>query len=324
MNTAVKLSAYGVALALVAAGATAIGSAVGPFTGSAGALGSEDAEHGDDHSGTVAGAEQDQPGGLASSRGGYTLTPTRTTLEPGTNQPFTFRVLGPDGATVTGFDVEHEKRMHLIVVRRDTTEFQHVHPRMKGDGTWSVPLDVPAAGSYRAFADFVPAGGQPMTLGVDLAVPGDFRPSVHESSSVANVDGYQVRLSGDLVPGRSSAVTVAVTRNGRGVTDLEPYLDAYGHLVALRDGDLAYLHVHPDGTPGDGRTAAGPGVTFHAEVPSAGTYRLFLDFRHEGEVRTAEFTVTTAGAVPEAAGAPAPPVTSQGAHEEDGGEHGHR
>src|SRR5438477_3662407 len=48
---------------------------------------------------------------------------------------------------------------------------------------------------------------------------------------------------------------------------LQPYLGAYGHLVALRDGDLAYLHVHPDGAPGDGRTAAGPDVVFHAEVP---------------------------------------------------------
>ncbi|SFB05824.1 hypothetical protein SAMN05216266_104100 [Amycolatopsis marina] len=319
MNTAIKLSAYGVALVLVAGGAMAIGSAVGPFTGTAGALGAEDAARGDDHSDTVAGAEQNQPGGLASSRGGYTLTPTRTTLEPGANQPFTFRVLGPDGRPVTGFDVEHEKRMHLIVVRRDTAEFQHVHPTMAADGTWTVPLSVPMAGSYRAFADFAPTGGDAVTLGVDLAVPGDFRPVDHKPSATANVDGYQVRLSGDLVPGQSSPVTATVTRNGRVVTDLRPYLGAYGHLVALRAGDLAYLHVHPDGVPGDGRTAAGPGVTFHAEVPSAGTYRLFLDFRHEGEVRTAEFTVSTA----DASRVPAPQVTSQDADGEGGDGHGH-
>jgi hypothetical protein len=61
--------------------------------------------------------------------------------------------------------------------------------------------------------------------------------------------------------------------------------------VALRGGDLAYLHVHPDGEPGDGKTASGPAVTFYAEVPSAGTYRLFLDFKHGDTVRTAEFTV---------------------------------
>jgi hypothetical protein len=76
------------------------------------------------------------------------------------------------------------------------------------------------------------------------------------------------------------------------VTDLQPYLAAYGHLVALRQGDLAYLHVHPDGEPGDGRTQAGPAIVFHTVAPSAGTYRLYLDFQHEGVVRTAELTMT--------------------------------
>jgi hypothetical protein len=58
----------------------------------------------------------------------------------------------------------------------------------------------------------------------------------------------------------------------------------------LRDGDLAYLHVHPTGEPGDGRTDPGPDVSFGTTAPSAGSYRLFLDFRHGGVVRTAEFT----------------------------------
>jgi hypothetical protein len=317
MNTAAKLSAYGVALALVADGGWAIGAAVGPHpeaTGSAGhpgAHGGEDAVPGDTHSGTVAEATQtDQPDGLASSRGGYTLTPTSATLTPGTTGPFSFRIIGPGGTPVTGYDVEHEKRMHLIVVRRDTAGFQHIHPELAPDGTWTVPLTLPQGGSYRAFADFTPAGGQGMTLGVDLAAPGDYRPVSYPPSRDASVDGYQVRLDGDLIPGRSSKVTLSVTKDGRPVADLQPYLGAYGHLVALRSGDLAYLHVHPDGAPGDGTTPAGPTVTFYAEVPSAGNYRLFLDFQHAGKVRTAEFTVPTgAGSAP---AQPQPPAADDG------------
>jgi hypothetical protein len=202
--------------------------------------------------------------------------------------------------------------MHLIVVRRDTTEFRHVHPEMAPDGTWTVPLMLPAGGSYRAFADFVPTGGPGTTLGVDLAVPGAFEPVEHAPSRTAQVDGYTVELTGELVPGQASPVTLTVSKDGRPVTDLQPYLAAYGHLVALREGDLAYLHVHPEGEPGDGRTPAGPGIEFVAEVPSAGTYRLFLDFQHDGAVRTAEFTVPTGPAVADAA-APA--------HADDG--HGH-
>lgn len=303
MNTAAKLSAYGAAIALVAGGAWAAGTAVGPFAGestakggTAGTPGGEDAGHGDVHSGTVAEtAPTDQPAGLASSRGGYTLTPTATTLAPGPDQPFSFTISGPDGAPVTAYDVEHEKRMHLIVVRRDTSGFQHVHPELSSDGTWTVPLDLPVGGSYRAYADFKPTGAEATTLGADLAVPGDFQPAAYQPSREATVDGYRVRLDGDLVPGQSSKVTLIVEKDGAPVTDLQPYLGAYGHLVALRGGDLAYLHVHPDGAPGDGKTAAGPGVTFYAEVPTAGAYRLFLDFQHDGVVRTADFTVATAG-----------------------------
>jgi hypothetical protein len=309
MRTSAKLSAYGAALALLLAGGYAVGTAVGPLSTAtatvdsgghsamAGAApsGAGGAGLGDANSGTVAETATDQPGGLASSRGGYTLTPTDPTLTPGTTENFTFQITGPDGTPVTAFDVEHDKRMHLIVVRRDTAGFQHVHPEMAADGTWTVPLTLPAAGSYRAFADFTPTGGEGTTLGVDVAAPGVFEPVAPQPNRTALVDGYEVQLLGDLVPGQASPVTLAVSRGGQPVADLQPYLAAYGHLVALREGDLAYLHVHPDGSPGDGRTPAGPEIKFVAEVPSAGSYRLFLDFQHEGTVRTAEFTVATSG-----------------------------
>ena len=128
-----------------------------------------------------------------------------------------------------------------------------------------------------------------------------------------------LKLAGDLVPGTSSALTLRVSRDGTPVSDLQPYLGAYGHLVALRDGDLANLHVHPDGAPGDGRTVAGPDITFHAQVPSAGTYRLYLDFQHNGTVRTAEFTAVAGDA---AARKPSPPAQPRPSGHDDQ-PHGH-
>lgn len=277
MNTTARLAVFGGALALLAAGGFVVGKAAGPVATTA----AEDAGHGGGHAETT--AEVGLPGGLASSQDGYTFADP--VAEAGR---FTFRITGPDGRPVTAFDVEHEKKLHLIVVRRDTAGFRHIHPEPAPDGTWSVPLALPAAGSYRAFADFAPTGGKPMTLGVDLSVAGDYQPATFAPSRVATVDGYRVELAGDLTAGKTSPLTLTVSRDGVPVTDLQPYLGAYGHLVALRGGDLAYLHVHPESGPG-----AGPEVRFAAEVPSAGTYRLFLDFRHGGVVRTAEFTVAT-------------------------------
>ncbi|MBC3193339.1 hypothetical protein H7X46_19955 [Pseudonocardia sp. C8] len=320
MNTAARLSAYGAAVVLLGAGAFAVGSTVGapadtprPAAASAAPAGAP---------APAQPAAPAEPGGLASSRNGYTLVPLTPTLPVATPTELAYRITGPDGAPVTRFEVGHDKQMHLVLVRRDTADFQHVHPVMSPDGTWRVPVTLAGGGSYRAFADFVPTGGPASTLGVDLSAPGRFAPVAPEPNRTATAPGgYQVTLDGDLTPGRSSDLTLTVSRNGRPVTNLQPYLGAYGHLVALRTGDLGYVHVHPDGTPGDGVTAPGPGITFHTEVPSAGTYRLFLDFQHGGEVRTVQFTVPTAGAGSPAT--PATPAAPAGGHGHDAGEGGH-
>ncbi|WP_326640162.1 MULTISPECIES: hypothetical protein [unclassified Streptosporangium] len=256
------------------------------------------------------------------SQDGYTLIPETTTVEPGQATDFRFSVIGPDGGPVTAYRTQHGKKLHFIVVSRDLGGFQHLHPELTGDGVWSVKLTLPEAGAYRVFADFTPEGGSGLTLGTDVQAPGahDPRP-LPAASRTSTVDGYTVTLDGALTPGASSKLTLKVGKDGHPVTDLQPYLGAYGHLVALRAGDLAYLHVHPDGEPGDGRTPPGPEITFYAEVPSRGDYRLFLDFQHEGTVRTADFTVragelpapaTTSGPTPETA--PATPG-SHGDHD---------
>lgn len=243
-------------------------------------------------------AATEAPGGLTVSHDGLSLVLSSSRSLPGAGRPVRFTVTGPDGAPVTDFEVEHEKRLHLIAVRRDLTGFQHVHPKLDADsGVWSVDLDL-TPGAWRVFADFRAAGSDPTTLGADLLVSGDHQPaSPAPTSRVATVDGYRVTLDGDLSAGADAELTLGISKDGAPVTDLEPYLGAYGHLVALRAGDLAYLHVHPDGEPGDGTTQPGPEVVFHTAVPSAGTYHLYLDFQHDGVVRTAAFTVT--------AGAPA-------------------
>ncbi len=105
------------------------------------------------------------------------------------------------------------------------------------------------------------------------------------------VDGYRVTLvRRSRSPGEEAELTFAVSRAGRPVDSLQPYLGAFGHLVTLRAGDLAYLHTHPAEPDHDGGSG-GPTVRFGTTFPSAGTYRLYLDFQVDGQVRTAELTV---------------------------------
>lgn len=294
MNTPTRLSLFALALVAAFVAAAGLGRATGPVGPAAATTGS----HGSPSAGTGLHSEKDAGAspdvtGLSVTEGGYTLDLQTTALPVGQPAPLRLRVLGPSGSPLLAYTRTHDKDLHLVVVRRDTQHFQHVHPARDDAGQWTLALTLPAAGDYKVFADFTPVGAeQAIALVGEVRAAGDYRPEplppVERSISGG---GYTVDVAGDLVAGESSDVTLTVSRGGRPVTDLQPYLAAYGHVVVLRVGDLAYLHVHPREDPG----ASGPRLTFSIEVPSAGSYRLFLGFQHDGRVRTAPFTVTTKG-----------------------------
>ena len=295
MGVPMKLATYALALVVVFVAAAEIGLRLRPearastgqttpaSTTEAGGHGNEQHGHADDPTnGPTSASTADPTGepiepplpGLAATVDGYRLTLLTPRPAAGPKTEIRLLITGPDDEPVTAYDTAHGKQLHLIVVRRDLASFQHVHPVLAPEtGVWTTTLDTSEAGSYRVFADTVPTGHDGVTLGTDLAVAGDFTPAPVATSEVrtAEVDGYRIELTGRARAGQVSTLTATVSHDGRPVTDLDPYLEAYGHLVALRQSDLAYLHVHPDGHPGDGITPAGPTITFAVDVPTAGT-----------------------------------------------------
>ncbi|MFW3169623.1 hypothetical protein [Geodermatophilus sp. CPCC 206100] len=299
MNTPARLAAVALGLGAVFAAAVGVGRVVGPVDAPAATSGSTPPAA--PASGT--GAADGGPAVLAS---GYVLDPLEDRLPSGTAS-FAFRVLGPDGAPVVDYDVEQVEDLHLVTARRDLTGYQRLHPELGPDGVWRVPLEL-TPGSWRVVADLTPSAlGQNLTLGTDVEVAGAYDPQpLPEPAAVAEVDGYSVALTGELLVGQESELTFSVSRDGRPVSDLQPYLGGYGILVALRAGDLAYLHPHPAEPPAGTTPTAGPHKTFVATAPSPGTYRLFLDFRHGDAVHTAAFTVGVAGSGGDGSGGPTP------------------
>src|ERR671915_517783 len=87
------------------------------------------------------------------------------------NEPTTikYRIKNDQGNIVTDFAIAHEKVMHFIVVRKDLTQFQHLHPDFNQEtGEFRVAVAFPALGPYRFFADFTPGTDNPMQLPVTL------------------------------------------------------------------------------------------------------------------------------------------------------------
>ena len=280
MSTAGKLSAFAALVAVVFSGAAAVGSAVGPID-----VGSASSNHGGHDSGSA--VIKAAPRGLAIADAGYRLVLDSSTALAGEASSFGFEIVDDAGTPVTAFDELHTKPLHLILLSRNMVDYLHLHPTMDDRGHWSVELPSLAPGSYRLFADFQPIGSANLTLGADVAVPGD-APAVTAPapSNVSTVDGYTITMTGTPSTGESD-LTFTVEVDGQ-VVQTEPYLGAAGHLVAIRTGDLAYLHVHPHA----GATTSA--VRFTAGFPSAGTYRLFFDYSRDGTVRTASFTVDVA------------------------------
>ncbi|MEW2615196.1 hypothetical protein AB0937_34430 [Streptomyces sp. NPDC047880] len=319
MNTGLRITTFAAVLAATFGAAYGVGQGIGPVAAD------RPPKHEGEHTrpapepeegGGHAGHGTPPAGGLQISDGGYRLDLQTSRVTAGEQTDLRFTVRDAAGRALTAYQREHDKELHLIVASRDLVTYRHLHPTRAADGTWSTPVDLPRAGGYRVFADFTPAkkDARNLTLGTDLAASGPYEArQLPPASTTARAGGYEVKLAGALRPGRASELTLNVSRDGKPVTDLQPYLGAYGHLVALRSGDLAYLHVHPNGAPGDGTTRPGPDISFTATAPSSGSYRLFLDFKHEGTVRTAAFTVHAGGAV---TGADTPV-----GHEPDG--HGH-
>lgn len=238
-----------------------------------------------------------EPGGLSISANGLTLVPERRILSQGAQQALAFRIQGEDGKAITQFTEQHEHDLHLVVVRRDLAHFQHLHPQMHEDGTWTAEIALPVAGTYRAFADFQTGDGQATVLATDLFVGGAFQPEdlPEQAWRVVTEDGYEVALK-PATPVRSGQpvqLRFTVTKPGGSVT-LTPVMGARGHLIALREGDLAFIHAHPADESAE--TATAGAIDFHLVPPSAGHYRLFLQFADAGRLQTLAFTLAVSSA----------------------------
>ncbi|MET8627579.1 hypothetical protein ABZW30_28165 [Kitasatospora sp. NPDC004669] len=240
----------------------------------------------------AAGTSQGLARGLAAEQDGYRLNTATCGVPAGRPTAFQFTVTGPNGAPVTDFAVHQTKKLHFYAIRTDLTGFQHLHPDMADDGTWTADLAALTPGTWRLYADFIPNTGPhaaELVLSRTVTVPGEPAPvPLPAPADSTTVDGYTVTLHVQPMAG-AHQLTATISQEGRPVTDLQPYLDAYAHLSAFHEGDQALAHLHPaNAVNGD---HGGPTLTFQALLAEPGNWRVFLQFQTAGQLHTAQLTL---------------------------------
>ena len=307
MNAGARLGLYGAGLVVVFGAVFAASGALAP-QGAAqawGAKASAGQEHGN-HVDQGAAAPDAAADATASAAGttlaanGYTLGSISAPATAGQKGELRFALNGADGKAATGLEEAHQKQLHLIVVRSDGAHFRHVHPVFDAaSGTWGLPWSWDAAGSYRVYTDFVGQGGEATTLSRTVDVAGELTPAASVPAAQpgaaggreASVDGYTVRLDGELSAGAPSTLKVQITDASGAAVERQPYLGAFGHLVTLRQGDLAFLHSHPEGKEASQGSVSRDPLGFAVTAPTAGRYFLYVDFQVNGTVHSAAFQV---------------------------------
>ncbi len=202
------------------------------------------------------------------------------------------RIKGKEGVSVP-LDVQHEKKIHLIVVSDDLATFQHIHPEFQPDGKYLVKTTFQNGGKYTLFADYKPTGADAQLEKINLEVAGKTVPTkkwaAAKTTSTTTPGGYSVSLEseiGKFVSEGETHILVKISKNGKEImaSGLENYLAAKGHCVIIStDGEKRYLHVHP-GLEKDRLHLA-------ATFGKPGIYRGWLQFQHEGKIQTADFVL---------------------------------
>ncbi|HEX6916151.1 MAG TPA: heavy metal-binding domain-containing protein [Chitinophagaceae bacterium] len=213
-------------------------------------------------------------------------------------------------------DIEHEKKIHLILVSEDLSWFDHIHPEYTSSGSYVVTEKFPAGGNYIAFADYKPAGAGHVVDKFDLKVSGKAPASkiFSDNKLSGNSGAYSFELvpaAGRFITGTTMHIAGVVKNNGQPVdaNTLENYLGAKAHFVMISLNDKEYMHVHPNVENGR--------FDLHTTFSKPGIYRGWVQFNADGSLHTIDFTIKVT------AGTPAEIEAAKQGHEPDAHSHSH-
>ena len=261
------------------------------------------------------------------------MVATPKSPRPGQPVKLNFTVFNPrTGAMVKEFGLMHDRLFHLFLISQDLEDFQHIHPRRQLDGSFEIEAVLNRPGLYKVYTDIYPLEGAPQVLQTHLATTGwkgdliagqaRLRPdmttvktstgkmvsqenaeifgAVYEALEKQPAGPIKVEMSSDpaeLIAGQTATLKYKLTdaRSGEPVTDLIPYLSAWGHMLVLSEDQDKVLHSHPeeqvDLESEVNTQRGGSELSFDIFFPAPGKYRVWTQFLRGRQVFTVSFDV---------------------------------
>lgn len=203
-------------------------------------------------------------------------------------------------------DITHDKKIHIIIVSKDLSYFDHVHPVEQEGGSYAIRVlangeaysagefqnetRFAVGGDYVIFADYTPVGADQQVERIELSVDGPASPTETYSDQrlVSETDGYQVELvtqGSTFFSEGGTQMTASVTKDGKVIhaEDMEDILGSKGHMVIISEDTKKYLHVHPEIAEGK--------LILHTSFGQPGIFRGWLQIKTNGQIHTSDFVL---------------------------------
>ncbi len=224
-------------------------------------------------------------------------------VEAGKKLEVKVRLSKADGSPVVSKDllVMHTQRIHLLIEEPGLGDYHHEHPvETENPGEYAFSFIPQHGAPYRIWADLVPVttGVQELPF-TDLPSAGTAKQITDRADKfTSKLEGFSFVLTlggdgGPLKANQARRMDIMVADGaGKPVTQLEPVMNAFAHLVGFYDDFKTVVHLHPTG--GDVTAAearGGPGLSFMFFPPRAGFIRLYCQVSVDGRMMFAPFNV---------------------------------
>ncbi len=183
----------------------------------------------------------------------------------------------------------HTKKLHTMVVDASLSDYHHLHPQYDAaQQMFTCSFTPKLAQPYTAWHDLMRAETKEQ-IHLRNALPTNYSTSLPPTILPlrhAAAQDVQINLSATpLRVGSESILSIdASDRQGNILTDLEPVMGAYAHLVGFSQDGKHLIHCHPMGDEPDSPNARGNGkLQFHITPEVAGNTKFFLQIQHHGK-----------------------------------------